>query len=81
MKVLPIIFYLVVLLFFLLTVLVGALIAKTLPLDARLRGGRIHFQGGRYQKALEQFEIILKLEPEKEQAKNFKEAILKKKKT
>lgn len=30
--------------------------AQTVPLDAMLRGGRIHYQGGRYDRALEQFE-------------------------
>ncbi|MEO0085793.1 MAG: tetratricopeptide repeat protein [candidate division WOR-3 bacterium] len=30
--------------------------AQTVPLDALLRGGRIHYQGGRYDRALEQFQ-------------------------
>jgi len=43
--------------------------------------GTAYYQMEKYSQALEQFEIILKLDPENEQAKNFKEAILKKKKT
>ncbi len=33
--------------------------AQTVPLDALLRGGRIHYQGGRYERAREQFQKAL----------------------
>jgi len=33
--------------------------AQTVPLDALLRGGRIHYQGGRFERALEQFSKAL----------------------
>ncbi|MGB9742794.1 MAG: tetratricopeptide repeat protein [bacterium] len=33
--------------------------AQNVPLDALLRGGRIHFQGGRYERAREQFQKAL----------------------
>jgi len=33
---------------------------QIVPLDARLRGGKIHFQSGRYEKALQLFEAALK---------------------
>jgi len=33
--------------------------AQNVPLDALLRGGRIHFQGGRYERAKEQFQKAL----------------------
>lgn len=36
--------------------LIAVAAAQTVPLDALLRGGRIHYQGGRYDRALEQFE-------------------------
>lgn len=39
--------------------LVGTLGAQNVPLDALLRGGRIHFQGGRYERAREQFQKAL----------------------
>ncbi len=40
-------------------VLTTALFAQSVPLDALLRGGRIHYQGGRYERALEQFQKAL----------------------
>uniref|UniRef100_A0A7C4GCS9 Tetratricopeptide repeat protein n=1 Tax=candidate division WOR-3 bacterium TaxID=2052148 RepID=A0A7C4GCS9_UNCW3 len=36
--------------------LAATAVAQTVPLDALLRGARIHYQGGRYDRALEQFE-------------------------
>ncbi len=33
----------------------SVVIAQTVPIDALLRGGRIHYQGGRYERAREQF--------------------------
>ncbi|MEO0022572.1 MAG: tetratricopeptide repeat protein, partial [candidate division WOR-3 bacterium] len=33
--------------------------AQNVPLDALLRGGRIHYQGGRYERAREQFQKAL----------------------
>lgn len=50
--------------FFVLLVLVliscsAPLFSQTVPLDARLRGGKIHFQGGRYERAMEQFQLAL----------------------
>lgn len=35
--------------------------AQNVPLDALMRGGRIHFQGGRYERAKEQFQKALDL--------------------
>lgn len=41
-------------------VAIGAtVIAQNIPLDALLRGGRIHYQGGRYERAREQFQEAL----------------------
>ncbi|MBS4016094.1 MAG: tetratricopeptide repeat protein [Candidatus Latescibacteria bacterium] len=65
-------------LFFLLTVFIVLLFAQTLPLDARLRGGRIHFQGGRYEKALEQFESALADFPASTEARFWKAMSLEK---
>ncbi|MEO0080209.1 MAG: tetratricopeptide repeat protein [candidate division WOR-3 bacterium] len=45
----------------LVTVGVALVSAQTVPLDALLRGGRIHYQGGRYERALEQFTKALEL--------------------
>jgi len=42
--------------------------------------GIVYYQTGKYSEALEEFEIVLKLDPQNEQAKKYKEAILKKKK-
>jgi tetratricopeptide (TPR) repeat protein len=42
-----------------LVVLSGVVVAQNVPLDALLRGGRIHYQGGRYERAREQFEKAL----------------------
>ena len=42
--------------------------------------GIVNYQTGKYSEALEEFEIVLKLDPQNEQAKKYKEAILKKKK-
>ena len=41
--------------------------------------GIAYYQMERYPQALEEFEIVLKLDPQNEQAKKYKEAILKKK--
>lgn len=43
----------------LLLVLPSLVAAQTVPLDALLRGGRIHYQGGRYERAREQFQKAL----------------------
>ncbi len=40
-------------------ILGGLVFAQNVPLDALLRGGRIHFQGGRYERAREQFQKAL----------------------
>lgn len=45
------------------------LFANVIPLDARLRGGKIHFQGGRYEKALEQFRLALNDFPNNSEAR------------
>jgi tetratricopeptide (TPR) repeat protein len=42
--------------------------------------GIAYYQMEKYPQALEEFEIVLKLDPQNEQAKKYKEAILKKKK-
>ncbi|MGQ9678093.1 MAG: tetratricopeptide repeat protein [bacterium] len=42
-----------------LSALGAAVIAQNVPLDALLRGGRIHYQGGRYERAREQFQKAL----------------------
>lgn len=39
--------------------LTTALLAQSVPLDALMRGGRIHYQGGRYERAREQFQKAL----------------------
>ena len=41
--------------------------------------GIAYYQTGKYSEALEEFEIVLKLDPQNEQAKKYREAILKKK--
>jgi tetratricopeptide (TPR) repeat protein len=41
--------------------------------------GVAYYQMKKYSQALEEFEIVLKLDPQNEQAKKYKEAILKKK--
>ncbi|MGQ9708311.1 MAG: tetratricopeptide repeat protein [bacterium] len=40
-------------------VLFAICLAQNVPLDALLRGGRIHYQGGRYERAREQFQKAL----------------------
>jgi len=42
--------------------------------------GIAYYQTGKLSKALEEFEIVLKLDPQNDQARKYKEAILKKKK-
>ncbi len=37
----------------------ATVIAQTVPLDALMRGGRIHYSGGRYERAVEQFSKAL----------------------
>jgi tetratricopeptide (TPR) repeat protein len=64
--------------FFLLIVLVVPLSSQTLPLDARLRGGRIHFQGGRYEKALAQFDTAMVNYPDCVEARFWKAMSLEK---
>jgi tetratricopeptide (TPR) repeat protein len=59
-------------------VLSRPLIAVEMPLDARLRGGRIHYQGGRYERALEQFELALKDYPQSAEARFWKGLALEK---
>jgi tetratricopeptide (TPR) repeat protein len=54
------------------------LIAQQMPIDARLRGGRIHFQGARYEKALEQFSLALKDYPTSAEARFWKAQALEK---
>lgn len=39
--------------------LTAVLLAQSVPLDALMRGGRIHYQGGRYERAREQFQKAL----------------------
>lgn len=51
---------------------------QIVPLDARLRGGRIHFQGGRYEKALQQFEAALQDFPGNPEARFWKALTLEK---
>jgi tetratricopeptide (TPR) repeat protein len=62
----------------LLIILVIPLVAQQVPLDARLRGGRIHFQGGRYEKALEQFDLGLRDFPTSAEARFWKAIVLEK---
>ncbi|MEO0075943.1 MAG: tetratricopeptide repeat protein [candidate division WOR-3 bacterium] len=64
--------------FFLLVIVIIPIFAKTLPLDARLRGGKIHFQGGRYERALEQFENALIDYPTSSEARFWKAIALEK---
>jgi tetratricopeptide (TPR) repeat protein len=45
--------------FVLVAAMVTPLLAQTVPLDALLRGGRIHYEGNRYERALEQFQKAL----------------------
>ncbi|MCS7258327.1 MAG: tetratricopeptide repeat protein [candidate division WOR-3 bacterium] len=52
--------------------------AQQMPLDARLRGGRIHYQGGRYERALEQFELAIKDYPNSGEARFWKGLVLEK---
>jgi tetratricopeptide (TPR) repeat protein len=51
---------------------------KVVPLDARLRGGKIHFQSARYVKALEQFEAALVDFPGNPEARFWKALVLEK---
>ncbi len=51
---------------------------KAVPLDARLRGGKIHFQGGRYARALEQFDAALVDFPGNPEARFWKAIVLEK---
>ncbi|MEO0072962.1 MAG: tetratricopeptide repeat protein [candidate division WOR-3 bacterium] len=53
-------------------------LAQQMPLDARLRGGRIHYQGGRYERALEQFELAIKEYPSSAEARFWKGLVLEK---
>lgn len=66
------------LIFLVLLVFIVPILAQQLPLDARLRGGKIHFQGGRYAKALEQFEAALKDFPDASEARLWKSVTLEK---
>ncbi len=53
----------------LITLIFFGWIYGTIPLDALLRGGRIHFQGGRYERALHQFQEALKNYPDNPEAR------------
>ncbi len=52
--------------------------AQQIPLGARLTGGKIHFQGGRFEKALQQFELALKENPQSSEARFWKALTLEK---
>lgn len=51
---------------------------QQIPLSARLTGGKIHFQGGRFEKALQQFELALKDNPGSPEARFWKALTLEK---
>ncbi|MEO0084074.1 MAG: tetratricopeptide repeat protein [candidate division WOR-3 bacterium] len=66
------------LLIFILILVASVLAQQIVPADARLRGGKIHFQSGRYQKALEQFELALKDFPDNAEVRFWKALTLEK---